>query len=117
MEEESKISAERLTILTISSYYEFIDEENCSPLEAGSMVISNVAKAMMESNYNKHVVLHCLLKLAINEQNLPFKNSIKSLIQETTETLSVQEEKDMNKSIDSLFETIINNNLNASNRG
>lgn len=117
MGEENKISPERLAMLTIASYFEFKDDENCSPLEAASMVISNVAKAMMESNYNKHVVFNCLLKLAIEEQDSSFEKRIQSLIQETTRTLSVQEEEEMNKSIDSVFETIIRNNQKASERG
>ncbi|UYY94325.1 hypothetical protein OIU11_01970 [Bacillus cereus] len=87
------IKPERLVRLTIRSYDEFIKEENCKPLEAASMVISNVAKAMMASNLNKVLVLKCLLELARQEKDSMFEERISILIKDTTKQLDKTEEK------------------------
>lgn len=95
------ISPDRLTRVVFESYYEFKNEENCSSLEAASMVISNVAKAMMESNLNKFIVLNCLLILAREENDKSFERRILTLIQETTSTLKTHEKEYIEEIIES----------------
>lgn len=96
---DNAISSERLVRLVRASYYDMKEETNEKPLAVASMVISTVAKAMMESTFNKVLVLRCLGYIAIKEKNLELDNYMHSLIQDAVTSLSSLEK-------DSLFHSV-----------